>query len=130
MTEHRIRLRGGWECIPLELPHPAAYRLTLPTRWNAEVRGPLRLIRRFNQPLLDPGFEVVLRMEQVPGIRRIHLDGEESPVGTLEVSAYEISVDRSLAHHELILEVETSTPNGPEPEVSEWGVIALVIRTG
>jgi hypothetical protein len=89
----------------------------------------LRIIRRFNQPPLESGDELVLRMEQVPGIRRLDLDGQLMTPGPPHQSEYEIALNRSVDRHQLILEIETPTPDHATTEVPEWGVIALVIRS-
>jgi hypothetical protein len=128
VTEHRIRLRGGWECIPIDGPASEAFRLTLPTRWEAEGPRRLRLIRRFSQPRTEAGTEVVLQMEQVPGIRRLQIDGQSTPPGSPERSEFELALDGSAARHLLILEIETPIPDDPVTAAPEWGVIALVIR--
>ena len=128
MTEHRIRLRGGWECIPIDSTASAAYRLALPTRWKPEGPSRLRLIRRFNQPRTEAGTEVVLRMEQVPGIRLLQLNGQPTPLGSPDRSEFEIALDSSAARHQLILEIEPPTPDDSVTGAPEWGVVALVIR--
>jgi hypothetical protein len=129
VTEHRIRLRGGWECIPLDSSAPESYRLTLPTRWKSDGPRRLRLIRRFNQPPLEAGARVVLQMERVPGIRRLQINGQSTPHGSPDRSEYEIALDASAARHQIIMEIETPTPDEPRTGDSEWGVIALVIRS-
>jgi hypothetical protein len=129
VTEHRIRLRGGWECLPIGSPESETYRLTLPTRWSLDSPASLRIIRRFNQPPLESGDELVLRMEQVPGIRRLDLDGQRMIQGSPHQSVYELALNPSVDRHQLILEIETPTPDHAATEVPDWGAIALVIRS-
>lgn len=129
MTEHRIRLRGGWECIPLDSSASEAYRLTLPTHWKSDGPRRLRLIRRFSQPFLEAGARAVLQMEQVPGICRLQLDGQSTPHGSPDRAEYEIALDGSAARHQLIMEIEPPTPDDPVTGAQEWGVVAVVIRT-
>ena len=55
---HRIRLRGPWECEPLERQPlgdlPAPRRMTLPCRWAdgglPDFTGRVRFRRRFGYP--------------------------------------------------------------------------------
>ena len=54
---HRIRLRGPWECEPLERGRPARpppRRMTLPCRWAdgglKDFSGRVRFRRRFGYP--------------------------------------------------------------------------------
>ncbi len=71
---------------------------------------------------------MVLRMEQVPGIRRIFLDGQLINWDSPERSEYEMTLGESPGRHELFLEIEIPTlgeATGPGPE---WGFIALLIR--
>lgn len=129
VTEHRIRLRGGWECVAIDSPGSDARGLTLPTRWDFDGPRRLRLIRRFNQPRLGRGVELVLQLQQVPGIRRLDLDGEILSATSRERTEYEIDVDRSIDHHRLVIEIETPDPGDGISGSPAWGIIALVIRT-
>ena len=129
VTEHRIRLRGGWECIAIDSPGAKACGLTLPTRWDFDGPRRLRLIRRFNQPRLESGAELVLQLQQVPGIRQLDLDGEVLSVTSPGRSEYELGVDRSVDRHRLVLEIETPGPGDDISGSPVWGIIALVIRT-
>ena len=70
MAEHRIRLRGGWECRAADSPESAAERLILPVRWSPRRPRRLRLTRRFGRPPLDDqGNILVLQAGPGPGIR-------------------------------------------------------------
>jgi hypothetical protein len=129
VTEHRIRLRGGWECISLDSPTSEAHRLTLPTRWKSDRPRRLRLIRWFNPPSVAAGTQVVLQLSQVPGIRLLQLNGQPTPIRSSAGSEFEIALDGSGDRHQLILEIETPASDDSVIDASEWGVIALVIRT-
>ena len=129
MTEHRIRLRGGWECSPIEAPESETSRLTLPTRWESGASRRLRLIRRFQQPALEPGSEMILHMDQVPGIRRLQIDGRCTPQISADQSQYEIALDRSKTRRKLVLEIETPASDPSMTEPQDWGFISLIIRS-
>ena len=131
MDEHRIRLRGGWECRAAGSPECENRRLNLPVRWESE--GPRRLVltRRFGRPPLNQGQQVLfLQMDQVEGILSLVLNGQ--PIGrtAASISSYEIEVPDLAERNVLVLEIALPEPR---PEVTggreEWGVIALVVRT-
>ncbi len=128
-TEHRIRLRGGWECDSIDPPSTGSYRLTLPTRWLADGRRRLRLTRRFHQPRLEAGTRLVLRLEQVQGIHALELNGQPAiPVSPVR-SEYEILLDASAGRHRLVLEIEPPDSSDSSGLAMDWGNISLVIRT-
>jgi hypothetical protein len=129
VSEHRIRLRGGWECDSIDPPAPGPCRLTLPTRWTAEGRRRLRLTRRFHQPPLETGSRVVLRLEHVPGIHSLELNGQPAVPVSPGWSEYEVLLDASASRHRLVLEVETPDPADSSMPATEWGYVSLVIRS-
>jgi hypothetical protein len=71
---------------------------------------------------------MVLLMEQVPGIRRIFLDGQLIHWDSPERSEYEVTLGGTPGRHELFLEMETPSPGEATAPGPEWGLIALVIR--
>jgi hypothetical protein len=141
MTEHRIRLRGGWDVRALDGIPGELSRLTLPIRWDFERPRRLRLTRRFQRPPLpvltlrgshpagQP--ELVLVLEDVPGIVSLELNGE-SPVHVgRERTCYEIPLGQLPQRNRLDLEIETPcAQDRTGGDVPEWGSIALVIRDG
>jgi hypothetical protein len=134
VPDHRIRLRGGWESCRVGSVADSE-RLTLPTRWGSDRPERLRLTRRFGCPPLGPGNPVLLLvLEQVPGIHSIRLNEQEIPQVSPERSTYEIPLDSLPTRNVLVLEVEPPWTHGrmdagaPEGS-SDWGCIALVIRT-
>ena len=54
VTEHRIRLRGGWECRPAGSPKRMPERLTCRSAGDRAIRGRMVLTRRFGRPPLEP----------------------------------------------------------------------------
>jgi hypothetical protein len=130
MSEHRIRLRGGWEARALDGLPPVVERLTLPVRWEFDRPRRLRLSRRFQRPPLAEPSQLVLLLEQVPGIVWLELNGE-TPVGVSpEQTRYEVPLDRLAERNQLVLEVETPRwSDRASGDAPEWGWIALVIRT-
>jgi hypothetical protein len=117
MYPHRIRLRGPWECEPLERrppsaePLPPPRRLTPPCRWAdaglAGFSGRARLRRRFGYPgRIDAYERVWLTLAGVPDHTAVRLNG--AAVGTCSASgACEFDVTSLLAsRNELLLDVE------------------------
>ena len=127
MSEHRIRLRGGWECCTCAVPEAPPKRLNLPIRWRAEHPKRVRLTRRFGSPPFDPFHQrLVLELEQVAGIDSLSLNGQPIAEISPERTRYEIPLDGAPERNTLVMELETSAAGrGAAPE---WGLIALVIR--
>ena len=139
MSEHRIRLRGGWEARAIDAMPWAVNRLTLPIRWDVDLPRRLRLTRRFQRPPLEdpslPGSrqagqpDLRLLLEQVPGLIALELNGESPVCVWPEQTRYEIPLSRLPQRNQLVLEVETPRRDDrPGGEAPEWGCIALVIR--
>lgn len=131
MTEHRIRLRGGWECRAAGSPEIDAKRLSLPVRWAHDEPRRLILTRRFGRPALDPLRQVLLlQMDQVQGILSLLLNGQRVALTSAEFTNYEIELpnlpERNLLTVELDASACGSRPGGAD---REWGMISLVIRT-
>jgi hypothetical protein len=129
VSEHRIRLRGGWECESVDPPSGAPYRLTLPTRWAADGPRRLRLTRQFNQPPVQTGSRVVVRLQQVPGIRSLEVNGQAAVPVSPGCTEYEVLLDASGGPRRLVLDVDTTNSSDPTSPPIEWGDVALVIRS-
>jgi hypothetical protein len=130
VSEHQIKLRGGWLCRAAGSPESAAQPLSLPTRWSPETPRHLLLVRRFGRPRLqDEGHTLLLRLDQVPGIQSLTLNGRRLEHPAAGASSCEITLDALIERNTLVLDVETpppppeSTSNAPE-----WGFISLLIR--
>jgi hypothetical protein len=130
VTEHRIRLRGGWGCRALGLAASADEPVTLPIRWNPPFSGPIRLTRRFGRPPFDPQRQaLILRLDQVAGTRSILLNGQLIAGVSPERSLYELSIDHPRDRNLLVLEVQPPVPaTEAAGDPAEWGVVALVLR--
>jgi hypothetical protein len=140
MSEHRIRLRGGWEARALDAMPWAANRLTLPIRWDLDRPRRLRLARRFQRPPLEgPSHrgsrragqpDLRLLLEHVPGLIALELNGESPVCVSPEQTRYEVPLGRLPQRSQLVLEVETPRRDDRAGgEAPEWGSIALVIRS-
>jgi hypothetical protein len=130
VDEHRIRLRGGWECRTAGSLECEERRLTLPVRWGSEDCRRLVLTRRFGRPPLDQGRQVLLlKMDQVEGIVSLVLNGRPIGATAAATRCYEIEVTDLAERNVLVLEVELpeSRPDAAGSR-EEWGVIALVVR--
>jgi hypothetical protein len=131
LTEHRIRLRGGWTCRPAGSAEAEERPLHLPVRWSCGGARRLVLTRRFGRPPLDRGRQILLlQMERVRGIRALVLNGQHIAPGAVENSRFEIEIPDLADRNVLILEIELHE-QGPSGSGSseEWGVIALIVRT-
>jgi hypothetical protein len=128
MSEHRIRLRGAWELLARGGGYASLSRLSLPARWPDELAGPIRLIRRFGMPPIDPATEAIsLELLGVPGLGRIDLNGVELPLAPPGSVDWVVRpVGPLLARNTLTLDVELDPSNRPE-KAEGWGTIALVI---
>lgn len=127
MTEHPIRLRGGWELREPSGGHPE--RLTLPLVGFPRSTTPVRLYRSFHVPAVDPAREELwLRLEAVPGLAEVRFNGRALPrphAGAL-VEHLRLDLDAAVpATNELMLRVDVA----PEPLDPPWGIVALVIRS-
>jgi hypothetical protein len=131
MYPHRLRLRGPWDCEPLERrppgPLPPPRRVTLPGRWTAfglaDFAGRVLFRRRFGCPSnVDADERVWLTGAGVADRAAVTLNGVllDASVGP---SAFEIEVTPLLrTRNELLLEVEGGPDGGP------WGEVALEVR--
>ncbi len=124
MTEHRIRLRAGWE---VEAPDGTS-RVNLPAQWPPGLDGPIRLIRRFGRPRpQETGESFQLDLVRVPGLVRLRINGRELELderqgGGIRVELPDPLVDRNT------LELEVHPARFPvERDPEGWGEIALII---
>jgi hypothetical protein len=129
--EHLIRLRGAWEWWDPAALGNKPRRVNLPVLWPTGMPQPFRLRRRFGAPPFDPAKEdLVLRFEDVPGLRSAWLNGRllvglESQRDLTQVSLVGL-VER---RNELELEVDPGGWAEAGPEAVPWGSVALVIKT-
>jgi hypothetical protein len=128
MPEHGIRLRGAWEWQAIARDAGFTRRVTLPIEWPEGQVGPVRLIRRFNGPPIDPSRETVfLRLEKVPGLLAIRLnngtyDGPLDETLSLDLSCF----GPLAAKNVLTLEVD---PTRAARAGEAWGHVALVVAS-
>jgi hypothetical protein len=131
MTEHRIKLRRGWECQETGSPPSAARRLELPTRWTFGVPRRLILTRRFGRPAFDLSRQVLLlELEQIAGTRSILLNGQPLALVSVTTSRHTIRLGDLAERNVLVLEIETPAPVvSAAGIVDDWGMISLIVRT-
>jgi hypothetical protein len=92
MYPHRIRLRGPWDCTPLDSAAGGPRRITLPGRpadlGLSSQRGRLLLQRRFGYPgRIDAGEHVWLTCAGLAGRAELHLNDQvlaQDATGTWE----------------------------------------------
>jgi hypothetical protein len=143
MYPHRIRLRGPWQCEPLDravkhadghfemVPQelPPSCQMTMPCRWSdgglGDFAGRVRFRRRFGRPRqLDPHEAVWLTFAGVDTIALVTLNGcflgrQERASEPFEFEVTELLRERN----ELVVEVEAVSGNG-----GLWGEVALEVR--
>ena len=130
MPEHRIRLRGGWECHYRDGDDedaPEAHRrVDLPAASSAEFPARFRLTRQFGRPPVDPRSEsVTLEMRNVDGLKAARLNGR--PIAPTQSEDRAWSVDLAeplLPRNGLVLEIdlapEDRSAEGPLGARSRW----------
>jgi hypothetical protein len=136
MYPHRMRLRGPWTCQPLfrftqdgsrvTADLPAAFRMTMPCRWQdgglSDFRGGVRLLRRFGYPGRIDDFERVWltfegAQERATATLNDHLLGTWEGAAEFEVTAL------LKPRNTLMVEVVAAAAGG-----GLWGDVALEVR--
>jgi hypothetical protein len=103
----------------------------LPVRWPSDQTGLVTLTRRFGRPPFDSAREALsLRLDQVPGIRALHLNGQPLPPVSPTSSRIEFPLAGLMDRNQLDLEVDIAAAGARSAvEKAVWGVISLVIRS-
>lgn len=132
MYPHRIRLRGPWECEPLQalgdLLLPGPRRMNLPCRWAeaglVDFAGLVRFRRRFGYPgRIDDCERVWLTFAAIEGSAAVWLNGIELDRPVPNAIGFEYCITSLLQpRNELVVEV-----NGPVTG-GIWGAVALEVR--
>ena len=124
---HRIRLRGPWDCEPLDPPGPPR-RVTMPCRWGEGglpgFSGRARFARRFGYPgRIDDHERVWLTFAGVEGTADVSLNGK--PLGGHDgEGSFEFDVTSLLTRrNELVVAVTAGSDRG-----GLWGEVALEVR--
>ena len=133
MYPHRIRLRGPWECEPVqrrgddaELPLPPPCRMAMPSRWSEGglpgFSGRVRFRRRFHYPgRIDDYERVWLTFAGIDGEAEVRLN--DQVLGHISAaSEFEIT-SLLLPRNELVIEIENSAEQG-----GLWSEVALEVR--
>lgn len=129
MQEHQIRLRGGWEWHDPSNRRSRPRAVTLPFDWPAGQASPVRLVRKFGSPPLDPSREsLVLNLERVPGLVAVRFNDRPVPLPDPESSGLSVPLDQPRGQNELVLDVDPVRAASALRPGSQWGHIALVIR--
>lgn len=133
MYPHRIRLRGPWECEPVEAAAgaalPSKVLVTLPCRWGegglAGFGGKVRYQRRFGWPArIDDHERVWLTFAGIEGAAEIWLNGQRLGGPEDASGTFESDVTALLqARNHLTVEVKSATDRG-----GLWGEVALEVR--
>jgi hypothetical protein len=130
VTEHRIRLRGAWDCQNCSCPSEPAERITLPIRWDPGNPRRLRLSRRFGRPPPDSSRECFLELEEALGIHSLCLNGTTLAVVSPAKSYYLIPLPEIEQRNILVLEIDTGQACQGAPESDpDWGYVAILVRS-
>ena len=130
VPDHLIRFRRGWQLLTDDAPGSPYGRVSLPALWPAGPARKLRLFRRFGQPRAAlPGETLWLRLDRVPGLGPITLNGSLLRERSEDGGLIEILLPELADRNELIVEVRLpeGEPTGVD-HLAEWGDIALVVR--
>ena len=129
MTDHRIRLRRGWELLnpgDSSAPRILALPLTEFPEWPAPRQ---RLGRWFNAPPYDPIRETLwLQLTAVTGLLSIRVNDREIAASPFPEEPFTFSLaDRLQNRNQLILDVDLAATGRPVSNFF-WGDIALLIQ--
>jgi hypothetical protein len=125
MPDHVIRLRGGWDWDA-----GPTRRVSLPIDDWPTPNCLVRLVRRFQSPPIDPRDESLwLRLDAVPGLRSVHLNGgpliDTANAGSaIETPLYDVLPAGNRL--ELLVETGEAVAGGS----GGWGLVALIVRSG
>lgn len=127
MPDYQIRLRGGWESPGFD-GGPRVGRVTLPLPGPPVGPGRIQFARSFQSPPLDRAAESLwLRLQTVPGLVAVHLNGRELSRAPFVEGTLLLALDEAVpGRNRLVLDVEPPA-RLPDPG-SPWGEVALVIR--
>ena len=127
---HRIRLRGPWECVPIEAragPLPMPRRVTMPGRFGdhglAALAGRVRFLRRFGYPgSIDDHERVWITCDGMEGAAEILLN--DVMLANNQVGPFAFEVTALLKqHNRLEVTIAADSERG-----GLWGEVALEIR--
>jgi hypothetical protein len=131
MPEHRIRLRGGWEC-QYRVGDPeegleVVRRVDLPLFWSDDFPARIKLTRQFGRPPVDTRIEeVTLEMRNVLGLSVARLNGCPISNDAGDPTFWSIELPEPLLpRNGLVLEVDLDSARRSP---STWGEISLRIR--
>jgi hypothetical protein len=130
VAEHRIRLRGAWDCQNSASSTEPPERITLPIRWDPRNPRRLRLSRRFGCPPADFRCErLLLELDQARGIHSLCLNGTALAAVSPAKSYYLIALPEIEERNILVLEIETGAAcEGTTESDPDWGRIAILVR--
>ena len=111
MSEHRIRLRGGWLLRETTPRDATPRRITLPLAGFDANAGKIILFRSFQRPPLDPGRESLwLRLDDVPGLLSVSLNNRRIALVSPGVSNVLVPLG-----DDLLAEISSGSTSTPSP---------------
>jgi hypothetical protein len=125
MYPHRIRLRGPWQCEPIDGPPPR--RVIMPCRWLeaglADFHGAARFTRSFGYPgSVDDSEHVWLTCDGCTGCHEVRLNGQQLTRESCHDFAFDVSNILSLRNRlEMLIQGDTH-------DAGVGGEVALEIR--
>lgn len=137
MPNHRIHLKGPWQCewlSPADVPAASVQRVKMPSDWRSvfgEQAGRVLLRRKFHKPTnLDAEEIVSLVFDGIGGRGEVRLD--DQLLGTVDETvttlAFEITALLQPTN-ELLVELDFDPRQDPETAGGLWGPVAIEIRS-
>jgi hypothetical protein len=125
MYPHRIRLRGPWECEPIDGPPPR--RVFMPSGWLAAglggFHGAARFTRKFGYPgQIDDGEHIWLTCDGCTGCREVRLNGQILTQNRLKSFTFDVTSLLSQRNQLGVL------IHGDTEDAGLWGEVALEVR--
>jgi hypothetical protein len=125
MYPHRIRLRGPWECEPIE--GPPSRRVFMPCGWLAaglgDFHGIALFTRKFGYPgQIDEGEHVWLTCDGCTGCHEVRLNGQILTLDRVQTFAFDVTgVLTARNRLEVLIHGDTDA-------AGLWGDVALEVR--
>ena len=131
MSEHRIRLRGAWQCHFREGDSvegtEVVRRVDLPCKWPDDLPGRIQLIRKFGKPPIDFQIErMALELVQIRGLLAGWLNGGSLVRVKDQSNCWSVKLPEPLLlRNTLVLDLDLDEARQSD---SSWGEISLLIQ--
>jgi beta-galactosidase/beta-glucuronidase len=137
MSNHRIHLKGPWQCewlSPTDVPAASIQRVKMPIDWRSvfgEQAGRVVLRRKFHKPTnLDADETVFVVFDGISGRGDVRLD--DQILGPVEETVTTLSFEITALlqpTNELLVELDFDPHRNPDTDGGLWGPVAIEIRS-